>query len=88
MAVTMTEFAIDRISDMMTRNQMKGIQNYLRIGVRSGGCSGYSYSFEFTNERDEHDRIFEFGSIKVCINKKSYLFLNGMQVEFRHHLCS
>ena len=86
MAVTMTEFAIDRISDMMTRNQMKGIQNYLRIGVRSGGCSGYSYSFEFTNECDEHDRIFEFGSIKVCINKKSYLFLNGMEIDYEETL--
>ena len=45
MAITMTEFAIERISAMLCRNQMTVDEAYLRIGLRSGGCSGYSYLF-------------------------------------------
>ena len=82
MAITMTEFATDRISSMIDRNQMDRESAYLRVGLRSGGCSGYSYIFEFTDKCEEHDKIFEFGSVKICVDKKSYLFLNGMEIDY------
>ena len=79
----MTDFAIEKISDMMQRTQMKIGEAYLRIGLRSGGCSGYSYLFEFTTDTHaEHDKIFEFNKLKICIDKKSYLFLNGMEIDY------
>ena len=78
----MTEFAVERISDMMLRNQMSANTAYLRIGLRSGGCSGYSYLFEFTTKAEENDKIFQFDNIKICIDKKSYLFLNGMEIDY------
>ena len=82
MSISMTEFAIDRISAMICRNQMTTDESYLRVGLRSGGCSGYSYIFEFTDKCEEHDKIFEFGSVKICVDKKSYLFLNGMEIDY------
>ena len=82
MAITMTEFAIERISDMICRNQMTANESYLRIGLRSGGCSGYSYLFELTSEATKHDKIFKFDDLRVCIDKKSYLFLNGMEIDY------
>ena len=79
MAITMTDFAIEKISDMMGRNQMQINEAYFRIGLRSGGCSGYSYLFEFASAAAEEDRVFQFGNLRICIDKKSYLFLNGME---------
>ena len=74
MAITMTDFAVEKISAMFNRHQEKSDVACLRIGLRSGGCSGFSYLFEFTDVYDENDRILEFGELKVCIDKKSYLF--------------
>ena len=82
MAITMTDFAIEKISDMMQRTQMKIDEAYLRIGLRSGGCSGYSYLFEFTNELTEHDKVLQFDDLKICVDKKSYFFLNGMEIDY------
>ena len=86
MAITMTDFAIDRISSLITRNQMTVEEAYLRIGLRGGGCSGYSYSFEFITECEKNDKIFEFGTVKICIDKKSYLFLSGMEIDYEEDL--
>ena len=82
MAITMTDFAVERISDMVGRNQLKIDETYLRIGLRSGGCSGYSYLFEFTDECTDHDKTFKFDDLRICIDKKSYLFLNGMEIDY------
>jgi iron-sulfur cluster assembly protein len=82
MAITMTDFAIEKISTMFNKHQEESSATYLRIGLRSGGCSGYSYLFEFTNTPEKHDRILEFGELKICIDKKSYLFLNGMEIDY------
>ena len=82
MAITMTDFAIERISDMLRRNQLKIDEAYLRVGLRSGGCSGYSYLFEFATEPAEHDKVFQFDDLRICIDKKSYFFLNGMEIDY------
>ncbi len=86
MAITMTDFAVERISDMMNRNELDIGNTYLRVGLRSGGCSGFSYLFEFVNELDEHDRVLEFGELQILIDKKSYLFLNGMEIDYEETL--
>ena len=86
MALTITDFAIERISTMICKNQMTVDETYLRIGLRSGGCSGYSYLFEFTDTPTKQDRIFQFGDLKVCVDKKSYLFLNGMEIDYEESL--
>ena len=82
MAITMTDFAVEKISLMLKRQRGKDASAYFRIGLQSGGCSGYSYLFEFTDSCEKHDRILEFGELKVCIDKKSYLFLNGMEIDY------
>ena len=82
MAITMTEFAIEKISEMMKKENQKNSVTYLRVGLKSGGCSGYSYIFEFADTCDDHDRILEFDQLKICIDKKSYLFLNGMEIDY------
>ena len=56
---------------------------YVRVGVVGGGCSGFQYSFDFTNAYDEaSDVISEFHGVGVVVDKKSDLFLDGTEIDF------
>ena len=84
MAITMTDFAIQKVSGIMMKRQMPGY--YLRVGLKGGGCSGYMYSYDFIETPEEKDKIFEFGEVKICIDIKSYLFLNGLEIDYEEDL--
>ena len=60
--------------------------HYLRIGLKGGGCSGFMYHYDFISESDEKDKIFEFDDVKICIDIKSYLFLNGIEIDYEEDL--
>ena len=67
--------------------QLKQAQNlpetvFLRMGVKGGGCSGMSYNLEFDTEMGPHDKAFEIDGIKVVVDKKSYLYLNGTTLDY------
>ena len=69
MAITITELADKKIFDIMKKSSSE--EYFLRISLRSGGCSGFSYDFSFVEEAGDGDRVFLFERIKVCIDKKS-----------------
>ena len=58
----------------------------LRVGVKSGGCSGLSYSLTFEKEPKEKDKIMEDQGVKLFVDPKSYLYVNGMTLEFSEQL--
>jgi iron-sulfur cluster assembly protein len=81
MAVALSENASKQVK------QLKQAQNlpdhvFLRMGVKGGGCSGMSYSLEFDTEVGPHDKQFEIDGIKVVVDKKSYLYLNGTTLDY------
>tara|TARA_R110001592_G_scaffold236984_1_gene495723 strand:+ start:1906 stop:2232 length:327 start_codon:yes stop_codon:yes gene_type:complete len=84
MAITMTQPAQNKIKLLLKQRQTP--DQYLRIGLQGGGCSGYMYKYEFTDQPEEKDKTFEFGDIKICIDIKSYLFLNGMEIDYEEDL--
>jgi iron-sulfur cluster assembly protein len=56
---------------------------YLRMGVKGGGCSGFSYVLEFDRDVDEkYDRFFEFDGVKVVVDRKSLIFLAGTTLDY------
>lgn len=56
---------------------------YLRMGVRGGGCSGFSYVLEFDRDVDEkYDRFFEFEGVRVVVDRKSLLLLAGTALDY------
>ncbi len=57
-------------------------KDYVRVGVKSGGCSGLSYDLTFDNTIGENDKVFEDNSIKIAVEKKSFLYLAGTILEF------
>ena len=84
MAITITEKATTKISSLLIQRQTP--DHYLRIGLQGGGCSGLMYKYEFLERPDERDKVFEFENVKICIDIKSYLFLNGMEIDYEEDL--
>jgi len=82
MAVSMTDAAIKRVRTLCKKRQTPDA--VLRVGVRGGGCSGLSYFMDFVDAPEEKDKLFEFGSpaIILAVDRKSYLFLNGTEIDF------
>lgn len=77
--ITLTESAIDRVRDMMTKRE-SGIG--LRIGVVKSGCSGYSYALDYADELANGDVILERGDVKVVVNEDAMPMLEGMELDF------
>lgn len=66
----------------MTDDGFNTITDYVRVGVKSGGCSGLSYDLTFDNKQQENDKIFEDNDVKIIVDKKSFLYLVGTTLEF------
>ena len=79
MAITMTDAAAARVSSFMI-NRGKGIG--LRLGVKTTGCSGLAYVLEFVDELAAEDQVFESHGVKVIIDPKSLVYLDGTELDF------
>ena len=66
----------------MTDEGFDATRDYVRVGVKSGGCSGLSYDLTFDNKREENDKVFEENSVKIIVDKKSFLYLVGTTLEY------
>ncbi|EEF79382.1 Iron binding protein IscA for iron-sulfur cluster assembly [Methylophaga thiooxydans] len=77
--ITLTESAINRVRDMMTKRE-SGIG--LRIGVVKSGCSGYSYALDYADELGNGDVILEQSDVKVVVNEEAMPLLEGMELDF------
>lgn len=79
MAVTMTEAAASRVKTFLEQRG-KGVG--LRLGVRTSGCSGMAYVLEFVDEVDAADVVFEDHGVKVIVDPKSLVYLDGTELDF------
>ncbi len=79
MAITLTQAAADRVSSFIA-NRGKGLG--VRLGVKTSGCSGMAYIIEFVDETNEDDTIFEDHGVKVIIDNKSLIYLDGTELDF------
>jgi iron-sulfur cluster assembly protein len=57
-------------------------RDYVRVGVKSGGCSGLSYELKFDSEIKKEDKIYEDNQVKIIVDKKSILYLAGTILEY------
>ena len=79
MSITMSDSAAQRVQAFLT-NRGKGLG--LRLGVRTSGCSGMAYVLEFVDEANDDDIVFEDKGIKVIIDGKSPVYLDGTELDF------
>lgn len=80
--IKVSESASKKIVDMMKEDGFDPTNDYVRVGVKSGGCSGLSYELKFDKEIGENDKIFEDNNIKIAVEKKSFLYLVGTILEY------
>jgi len=77
--ITVTEAAGKFMTSMLDqRKKGKGI----RVGVTTSGCTGYAYIIEFVDKIDHDDLMFESNNIKLFVDKKSFVFINGTEIDY------
>lgn len=79
---TITEAAEKQLKKLMSEDEKVTQEHFLRVGVKGGGCSGLSYELAFDNLEQDGDNVFETNGIKVRIDKKSFLYLFGTELDF------
>jgi iron-sulfur cluster assembly protein len=80
--IKVSDTARKKIVDMMNDDGFDSAKDYVRVGVKSGGCSGLSYELKFDNKIGENDKVFEDNDVKIAVEKKSFLYLAGTILEF------
>ena len=80
--ITVSEKARIQIQKLLEEQKLNKETYFLRVGVKGGGCSGMSYELGFDNIPQEGDNIIEDKSIKIAIDKKSFLYLFGTELDF------
>jgi iron-sulfur cluster assembly protein len=78
--VKLSENAVKQIQQVQTLENKPGYM--LRVSVTGGGCSGMSYKLDFVESASERDKVFEQGGVKVAVDPKSYLYLNGLELDY------
>ena len=80
--IKVSETAKVKVSSLMREEGFDPIQDYVRVGVKSGGCSGLSYDLNFDKKLDTEDKLFEDNQVKILVDKKSLLYLIGTTLEY------
>jgi len=80
--IKVSDNAKKKVVQLMTDDGFDATTDYVRVGVKSGGCSGLSYDLKFDNKQQENDKIFEDNDVKIIVDKKSFLYLVGTTLEF------
>jgi len=84
--IQLSSTAADRVRQLLDQQgNPKGL--YLRLGVKGGGCSGFSYVLEFDQDVDaRYDRVLDLDGIPVVVDRKSLLFLAGTTLDYTGEL--
>jgi iron-sulfur cluster assembly protein len=80
MSVTLTENAVKEVQRLMEAQNLENAG--LRMGVKGGGCSGLSYTLGFEPEIREQDQVFDINGVKVVVDSKSLLYLEGTTLDY------
>ncbi|MFK8287844.1 HesB/IscA family protein [Capnocytophaga canimorsus] len=80
--IQVSEQAKKKLISLMEDDNFDPTTDFVRVGVKSGGCSGLSYELKFDKTTDTDDKIFENNGIRIAVNKKSFLYLVGTILEY------
>jgi iron-sulfur cluster assembly protein len=84
MPIMLSEAAAKEIKDIIKQQSLPEDNTRLRVGVKGGGCSGFSYLLDLTEEpKAESDEELESHGVKILCDMKSYLYLNGVEIDFK-----
>ena len=80
--IKVSDTAKKKVVELMTDDGFDAANDYVRVGVKSGGCSGLSYDLTFDNKKEENDKVFEENDVRIIVDKKSFLYLVGTVLDY------
>lgn len=80
--IKVSEIAKKKVVALMQEDGYNPATDYIRVGVKSGGCSGLSYDLKFDKQQEEGDKVFEDNGVRIIVDKKSFLYLIGTTLEY------
>lgn len=80
--IKVSQKAKSEVIKLMEADGFSYLNDFVRVGVKSGGCSGLSYDLNFDKKINQDDKIYEDNGVKILVDKKSFLYLIGTTLEF------
>ena len=80
--IKVSETAKSKVLQLMQEDGFDPSKDYVRVGVKSGGCSGLSYDLKFDKSQIDGDKLFENNGVKIVVDTKSFLYLIGTTLEY------
>jgi iron-sulfur cluster assembly protein len=80
--IKVSEIAKTKVTQLMREEGFDPSQDFVRVGVKSGGCSGLCYDLHFDHTTHPDDKLFEDNDVKIVVDKKSFLYLVGTTLEY------
>ncbi len=84
--VNLSESAAREVKNIIQQQELDGDKIRLRVGVKGGGCSGFSYLLDLTETQKETDEVFEIHGVKLIVDPKSLLYLGGVTIDFKDEI--
>lgn len=86
MGILLSETAAREIKTIIEQQELDGEKIRLRVGVKGGGCSGFSYILDLTENQKDSDEEFEINGVRVICDPKSLLYLDGVAIDFKDEI--
>ena len=80
--IKVSEQAKSKVVTLMQADGYNYEKDYVRVGVKSGGCSGLSYDLNFDKKANDDDKVYEDNGVRIIVDKKSFLYLIGTTLEY------
>ncbi|MGC1632458.1 MAG: iron-sulfur cluster assembly accessory protein [Gelidibacter sp.] len=80
--IKVSETAKKKVIELMSEDGFDYATDFVRVGVKSGGCSGLSYDLKFDKSQKDEDKVFEDNGVRIIVDKKSFLYLIGTTLEY------
>jgi len=84
--VKLSESAAREIKKIIAEQELDLSKVRLRVGVKGGGCSGFSYLLDLTEAQKETDEEFDINGVKIIVDPKSMLYLSGTEIDFKDEI--
>ncbi len=80
--INVSDIAKNKVVELMKDDGLNPDIHFVRVGVKSGGCSGLSYELKFDKEKQDTDKLFESNGVKIIVDTKSFLYIAGTTLEY------
>ena len=83
--ISLTEKAVNKVMSIMKEQEVSD-KTKIRVGVKGGGCSGFTYTVDFETRKGKFDLEFESFGLNVLVDKKSHLYIKGTEIDWSDNL--